>query len=132
MVGKMIRFRSIPADLTYDLRHKVLWPDSPIERVMVSGDEEALHIGAYEGEALIGVGSFFFDLPFVRLRKLAVLPEKQGRGIGSNLIRFAASQPEVQKLISCGAMQGKTRLCFTSVLASKLKEIPLRKQVFPM
>ncbi len=103
----MIRFRRIPVDLTYDLRHKVLWPDSPIERVMVTGDDEALHIGAYEGEALIGVGSFFFDPPFVRLRKLAVLPEKQGRGIGSKLIRFAASQPEVQKAdqLWCDARQ---------------------------
>lgn len=103
----MIIFRSIPADLTYELRLKVLWPDSPIERVMVPGDEEALHVGAFEEDDLIGVGSFFFDLPFVRLRKLAVLPEKQGCGIGSNLIRFAASQPEVQKAdqLWCDARQ---------------------------
>ncbi|MES0869704.1 GNAT family N-acetyltransferase [Pseudovibrio sp. SCP19] len=92
-----IRFRGIPAKLTYKLRQQVLWPDSPIERVMVPEDHQALHIGAFEEENLIGVGSFFFDLPSVRLRKLAVLPEKQGCGIGSNLIRFAASQPELQK-----------------------------------
>ena len=93
----MISFQRIPAKLTYGLRQQVLWPDSPIERVMVPEDHQALHIGAFEEENLIGVGSFFFDLPSVRLRKLAVLPEKQGRGIGSNLIRFAASQPELQK-----------------------------------
>ncbi|KZK87906.1 Acetyltransferase (GNAT) family protein [Pseudovibrio sp. W64] len=92
-----ISFRSIPATLTYKLRQQVLWPDSPIERVMVPEDHHALHIGAFEEENLIGVGSFFFDLPSVRLRKLAVLPEKQGRGIGSSLIRFAANQPDLQK-----------------------------------
>lgn len=92
-----ISFRSIPATLTYKLRQQVLWPESPIERVMVPEDHQALHIGAFEEENLIGVGSFFFDLPSVRLRKLAVLPEKQGRGIGSNLIRFAANQPDLQK-----------------------------------
>ncbi|SFJ91768.1 Acetyltransferase (GNAT) family protein [Pseudovibrio ascidiaceicola] len=103
-----ISFRSIPATLTYKLRQQVLWPDSPIERVMVPEDHQALHIGAFEEENLIGVGSFFFDLPFVRLRKLAVLPEKQGRGIGSNLIRFAASQPDLQKAdyIWCDAREG--------------------------
>ncbi|WP_208991620.1 GNAT family N-acetyltransferase [Pseudovibrio sp. Ad37] len=83
--------------MTYKLRQQVLWPDSPIERVMVPEDHQALHIGAFEEENLIGVGSFFFDLPSVRLRKLAVLPDKQGRGIGSNLIRFAANQPDLQK-----------------------------------
>ncbi|KZK87037.1 Acetyltransferase (GNAT) family protein [Pseudovibrio sp. Ad13] len=93
-----ISFRSIPATLTYKLRQQVLWPDSPIERVMVPEDHQALHIGAFEEENLIGVGSFFFDLPSVRLRKLAVLPEKQGRGIGSSLIRFAANQPDLQKV----------------------------------
>ncbi|WP_108818617.1 GNAT family N-acetyltransferase [Pseudovibrio sp. Alg231-02] len=92
-----ISFRSIPATLTYKLRQQVLWPESPIERVMVPEDHQALHIGAFEEENLIGVGSFFFDLPSVRLRKLAVLPEKQGRGIGSSLIRFAANQPDLQK-----------------------------------
>ncbi|KZL20121.1 Acetyltransferase (GNAT) family protein [Pseudovibrio axinellae] len=102
-----VSFRSIPAVLTYNLRQSVLWPDSPIERVKVPKDEQALHIGAYEGENLIGVGSFFSDLPFVRLRKLAVLPEKQGCGVGSRLIRFAASQPDLQKAeqLWCDARQ---------------------------
>lgn len=106
-----IDFRQIPAALTYELRQHVLWPDSPIERVKIPEDQQGLHIGAYEEENLIAVGSFFFDLPFVRLRKLAVLPEKQGCGIGSNLIRFAARQPDLQKAdqIWCDAREDSVR-----------------------
>ena len=82
-----IVFSSITAEQTYALRHSVLWPDKDLKDVVVTGDETALHIGAYDGALLVGVGSFFQDGTSARLRKLAVLPTHRKRGIGAGVIR---------------------------------------------
>lgn len=84
-----IEMRSISAEETLDLRHRVMWPDLPREAVRVPGDDTALHFGAFSDGALLGVGSFFADGPRYRLRKLAVDRQAQERGIATQLLAFA-------------------------------------------
>lgn len=83
---------TLPAAHTHALRRAVLWPDRPLEAQGVEGDDTALHLGALEGEGVIGVASFFPDGPRVRLRKLAVDPARQGQGIGAALLRAGAAR----------------------------------------
>lgn len=69
------------------LRHKVLWPDHPVEHSMVVGDETALHFGGFLEQELICVASLFRDGSAIRLRKFATHPDFQGKGYGSVMLR---------------------------------------------
>lgn len=71
------------------------------------GDETALHLGAFDGETLIGVASFFQEPPGIRLRKLAVAPNYRGAGLGSDLVREGAALAREQDFTElwCDARQ---------------------------
>ncbi len=88
MIGK-IEIRLIPAEQTIDLRHRVMWPSLPKDSVVLDGDSDATHFGAYIDETLVGVGSFFEKDGAFRLRKLAVDAQFQGVGIASRLLEVA-------------------------------------------
>lgn len=83
--------KAIPFDLTYTLRKNVLWPERPIADVMVEGDKEASHLGAFFQGRHIGVISLFSHEQSLQFRKLAVAREYQGIGIGTALIRESAA-----------------------------------------
>ncbi|SOH93422.1 Acetyltransferase (GNAT) domain-containing protein [Monaibacterium marinum] len=78
--------REVTAADVLALRQMVLRPGQGISAAMVRGDDSALHLGTYEGD-LIGVASLFITDDTARLRKFAVHPDHQGRGIGSEMLR---------------------------------------------
>lgn len=71
---------------TLPLRHKVLWPDHPMERSKVEGDETASHYGGYFESTLVCVASLFQEGNGMRLRKFATDPAFQGRGFGTQML----------------------------------------------
>ncbi len=89
----------ISASDTYDIRHKMLRPGRPKESTHFPGDEDdqTFHLGAFDGNKLVSVASFFFenhpDLTHdeyqYRLRGMATLPEYQGQGHSSALLKMA-------------------------------------------
>lgn len=81
---------TIQTDQTLVFRQANLWPDEPIDHVKVPGDDTVVHLGAFNGETLIGVASFFRQPPRVQLRKLAVAPTHRSAGLGSKLVRRGA------------------------------------------
>jgi len=92
----LLTIRIISAEETIDLRHKVLWPDHLRESVLIPEDSVALHFGGFNEERLIAVASFFPDEKNYRLRKFAVDPEYQSKGIGSLLVERAIEHLQVQ------------------------------------
>jgi GNAT superfamily N-acetyltransferase len=84
----------ITATDTYPIRQKVLRPDEPLASVMIEGDRIAFHLGAQHDGVLVGVASLFEDPEDsgLRLRKVAVLPAFQNRGIGALLITGIESE----------------------------------------
>ncbi|WP_310618653.1 GNAT family N-acetyltransferase [Flexibacterium corallicola] len=96
----MVTIKQISPHETYAIRQQVLWPSKSIEALAVTGDETALHLGALHMTSLVGVGSFFYEGTSVRLRKLAVLPDFQGQGIGQRLIETA-----IEKLAQTSARE---------------------------
>lgn len=74
---------------------------------MIDADEDALHVGAYEGDSLVGVGSFFLSTPNAQLRKLAILPAYQRVGIGTQLLFFGGRILKQQgiELLWCDARE---------------------------
>lgn len=88
MQNQGITFRDVTVEECLPLRQKVLWPGLTQEECRVEHDETAVHLGAFQGDVLIGCTSLFV-LPGdeMQLRKFAVLPEYQGQGIGSALLK---------------------------------------------
>jgi GNAT superfamily N-acetyltransferase len=88
----------IKARDTYPIRHKMLRPNGTLEDCIFTGDEDELtfHLGAFVDKKLVSVASFYFESnpqfpdPYqYRLRGMATLPEYQGQGLSSALLRTA-------------------------------------------
>ncbi|WP_252733809.1 GNAT family N-acetyltransferase [Pseudoalteromonas sp. C2R02] len=79
--------KKIPCQVALPVRHTVLWPDKPVSFCVVEGDENALHFGVFIKGQLVTVASIYIDGTNARLRKFATLPDFQGQGLGSYLIK---------------------------------------------
>lgn len=105
-----VHIRPIAAVQTLPLRSAVLRPDRPIEQSIFAGDDDpaSLHLGAFAGNALVGVASLYWEpLPSTvmqaatpaigpaqiwRLRGMAVEPALQGQGYGRQLLDACLQQ----------------------------------------
>lgn len=88
--------RQVLAQDTYDLRHRVMWPDKPRGFVAVPGDAEATHFAGFDGAKIIAVMSLFQMPDAVQLRKLATDPAYQGRGMGAAMVRAAIAHGQTR------------------------------------
>ena len=97
--------KMITAENTYHIRQRVLWPDKPISSIKISEDKNALHIGAFVDGKLVGIVSLFRDGENCQFRKLAVLAEYRGCGIGQKLINecIIKAREQQAKILWCDA-----------------------------
>lgn len=119
--------RHILASETLAFRQAHMWPDKPLEHVKVPGDETALHLGAFDGENLIGVASFFREPPGLRLRKLAVAPNYRRAGLGSDLVREGAALAREQGFTQLWCDARQTARGFYEALGFKLDDDTFQK-----
>lgn len=94
--------RTIVPEDTRPLRHLVLWPHLPdVESCVIDIDhrEDAIHIGAYLEERLVGICSLFEmhtpkleDAKQYRLRAMATHPDMRGAGAGKAVVNAALEQ----------------------------------------
>ena len=92
----MIEVRPIAAAGTRPLRQRILRPGQAEHELVYPGDDEgdSLHVGAFDGEVLLGVASVYRQSPEGRptrptdwrLRGMAVVPEARRRGVGRALL----------------------------------------------
>ena len=87
------------------LRHAVLRPGYPPEASRYAEDDVAVHVGAWDGDELVGCATVFAD-PWVgsppaadawRLRGMAVAPGRQGTGVGAQVLAAAVSAASAAK-----------------------------------
>lgn len=92
---EVLRIKAID---TYPIRHKMLRPNGTLEDCIFQGDNDELtfHLGAFVDKKLVSVASFYFERnpifpdPYqYRLRGMATLPDYQGQGLSSALLRTA-------------------------------------------
>ena len=70
-----------------NIRLDAMYPGENINIVKIEGDRSAMHYGYFINNKLVGTASLFIkSIPF-QIRKVAVLPEYQSKGIGSRLIK---------------------------------------------
>ena len=100
----------IPYPLTWEIRHKVMWPDRPLNYVKLPNDPEGIHYGLFVEKELISIVSVFINEREAQFRKFATLQKYQGSGYGSKLLSFTLSelqQKHVEK-IWCNARVEKS------------------------
>ena len=106
--------RPITPQLVRQLRHAVLRPFEPPEKIVYHGDDDpdTLHAGAFDGERLVGIASVCREAmpdgrePAAwRLRGMATLPEVRGGGWGRLLLEacFAHIRAHDGRLLWCNA-----------------------------
>jgi predicted GNAT family N-acyltransferase len=79
--------KQIPSSETLLIRHKVMWPNKPIEYVELPNDENARHFGLFINGEITSIISLFTENNEVQFRKFATLIEFQGLGYGTILLK---------------------------------------------
>nr|WP_121269348.1 GNAT family N-acetyltransferase [Pedobacter schmidteae] len=83
---KKIRIEEIRFDLTWRIRHEVMYPDLPFETIKLPGDEQGTHFGLYVDDELTSVVSLFNIGKVYQFRKFATISAAQGQGYGALLL----------------------------------------------
>lgn len=108
---KNISLRKIPYQLTWVIRHKVMWPNKQLEYVKLKEDKFGLHYGLFIENELISTVSLFVDRKgkIAQFRKFATLEIYQGQGYGTMLMNHLMSELELMKVkrIWCNARVDK-------------------------
>jgi GNAT superfamily N-acetyltransferase len=105
----VISIQPISAAETWPIRHKVMWPDQPLDYIKLKEDENGLHFGLFEVGQLVSIVSLFIAGNKAQFRKLATLSEFQGNGFASELIKHLIGYCEQNKLekLWCNARSSK-------------------------
>ena len=75
-----LKITSISASDTWEIRHKVMWPNESIDFIKLPADKSGLHFGLWIDSQLISVISLFIKEDTAQFRKFATLVEYQGKG----------------------------------------------------
>jgi len=78
--------KQINASETLLIRHKVMWPDMPIEYVELPNDETGRHFGLFVNGEMTSILSLFVEDNEAQFRKFATVVEFQGLGYGTFLL----------------------------------------------
>ncbi len=123
-----MEIKEIKAQETYSLRQQVMWPDKPLEFVMLNNDEEGVHFGLWKDSNIISVVSLFRNGNVAQFRKFATKTSEQGNGFGTLLLEYVmtfVSNEKIEKLW-CNARADKTsfyeRLGMTQTPKTFMKE----------
>lgn len=81
--------RRATRDEILPLRHAVLRPGKPLAAAMWERDDESTHLGAWDGDELVGCATVTEQEDAWQLRGMAVDPDHQGAGIGRAVLEAA-------------------------------------------
>jgi len=74
--------------LTWRIRQLAMYPEKEITDMELPEDWDGMHFGLYHQYELTGVVSLFIDGTTAQFRKMAVLPNDQGKGFGLQLLQY--------------------------------------------
>ncbi|RAJ33326.1 GNAT family N-acetyltransferase [Pedobacter cryoconitis] len=101
--------KEIKAADTWDLRHRVMWPEKSIDYVKLEEDKNGLHFGLFKDELLVSVVSLFITGNEAQFRKFATDTKVQGNGYGTKLLQhlFLVAKQNKVETIWCNARVDK-------------------------
>ncbi|WP_299125069.1 GNAT family N-acetyltransferase [uncultured Tenacibaculum sp.] len=111
MTHKNIQIKPIKTKDVLPIRHKVMWPNMPINYVSIENDKDARHFGLFINEELVSVISLFVKNKQAQFRKFATLTKYQGLGYGSFLLKHIITLVKEEKLkkLWCNARVEKSK-----------------------
>ena len=83
-----VQIEQIRFELTWRIRHEVMYPDLPFDSIKLENDAEGIHFGLYAGEWLTAVVSLFNVNNIYQFRKFATIVRAQGKGYGKLLLQY--------------------------------------------
>ena len=96
--------------LTWRIRKLAMYPDKEIKEMELANDFEGIHFGLYHEHYLTGVVSLFENGTTAQFRKMAILPDEQGKGFGRQLLKYVMEfcKQEGIELLWCNARTSAT------------------------
>lgn len=110
MPAEDIQIEQIRFELTWRIRHEVMYPHLPFDAIKLPADPDGIHFGLYAADWLSSVVSLFNDGDDYQFRKFATLEKHQGKGYGSLLLAYVIAfvRQEGGKRIWCNARTSAT------------------------
>lgn len=104
-MSETIQIEQIFPSLTWRIRQQAMYPEKEIAEMELADDFEGTHFGLYFNRELTGVVSLFVNDGIAQFRKMAVLPSKQGNGLGKLLLQYVIDYCRQQpvQLLWCNA-----------------------------
>lgn len=101
----MSHIEQIPPELTWRIRHQVLYSDQEFAKAILDNDEEGMHLGLFDQNKLISVVSLFRHGKVMQFRKFATLEAYHRQGYGTELLNYliGIAQSEACTKIWCNA-----------------------------
>lgn len=96
--------------LTWRIRQLAMYPEKEIKAMELADDFDGIHFGIYHEHELTGVVSLFEQGNIAQFRKMAVLPNAQGKGFGKQLLRYVIAYCKQQEIetLWCNARTSAT------------------------
>lgn len=85
------QIEQIRFDLTWRIRHEVMYPDLPFDAIKLDNDPNGIHFGLYTNDQLTAVVSLFNVGQLYQFRKFATRVSAQGKGYGTLLLKYIIS-----------------------------------------
>lgn len=107
----ILDIRELTAEMTWPLRHEVMWPSMPFDFIKLPEDAEGKHFGLFIDSELVSIVSLFQkDTGTAQFRKFATKTNEQGKGYGTKLLLhlIAIAEKENIKKLWCNARLDKT------------------------
>ncbi|MEL6695333.1 MAG: GNAT family N-acetyltransferase [Bacteroidota bacterium] len=89
-----ILIQQIDSTDTWPIRHRVMWPEKPMDYIQLAQDPEGWHYGLFVETRLVSVVSLFFEHGIAQFRKFATEKDVQGKGYGSQLLAYVMVEAE--------------------------------------
>ena len=107
----ILTIKEITAEMTWPLRHEVMWPEMPFDFIQLPEDSKGTHFGLFIDTSLVSIVSLFeTDIGVAQFRKFATKENQQGKGYGTKLLSYLLkfAQKEGFHTLWCNARVDKT------------------------
>ena len=122
MPAEDIQIEQIRFELTWRIRHEVMYPHLPFDAIKLPAEPDGIHFGLYAADWLSSVVSLFNDGDDYQFRKFATLEKHQRKGYGSLLLAYVIAFVRQEGGKESGAMRVHLQLAFMKRLAFNQKK----------
>lgn len=84
--------RTVDLGIIWKIRQEVMYPHEALSYVQLPDDNTGKHLGLFIAGKLVSIVSLFEQGPDLQFRKFATLSDEQGKGYGSQLLKYVMNE----------------------------------------